>query len=65
VPTVLAPKTVEMFTLPLVDQHLEDVHVSEQVADIAWQEKLLKLISNKLPKNSTCLVETAVKVEVQ
>jgi len=44
---------------------LEDVRVSEQAADIARQEKLLKLISNELTKNTTRVVEMAVKSEVQ
>ncbi|KAH9060084.1 hypothetical protein EDB87DRAFT_1562339 [Lactarius vividus] len=46
-------------------QRLEDVRVSEQAADIARQEKLLKLISNELTKNTTRVVEMAVKAEVQ
>jgi hypothetical protein len=49
----------------IVDQRLEDVRVSEQQADIARQEKLLKLISNELTKNTTRVVEMAVKAEVQ
>ncbi|KAI9458037.1 hypothetical protein F5148DRAFT_1221565 [Russula earlei] len=46
-------------------QRLEDARVSEQQADIARQEKLLKLISNELTKNTTRVVEMAVKSEVQ
>ncbi|KAI0306774.1 hypothetical protein B0F90DRAFT_1808391 [Multifurca ochricompacta] len=46
-------------------QRLEDVRVSEQAADITRQEKLLKLISNELTKNTTRVVEMAVKAEVQ
>jgi len=53
-----------MLTLGFVDQRLEDVRVSEQAADIARQEKLLKLISNELTKNTTRVVEMAVKAEV-
>jgi CTP-dependent riboflavin kinase len=49
----------------LVDQRLEDVRVSEQAADITRQEKLLKLISHELTKNTTRVVEMAVKQEVQ
>ena len=56
---------VETLTLALVDQRLEDVRVSEQAADIARQEKLLKLISSELTKNTTRVVEMAVKMEVQ
>ena len=48
-----------------IDQRLEDARVSEQAADIARQEKLLKLISNELTKNTTRVVEMAVKAEVQ
>jgi hypothetical protein len=54
-----------MFTFAFVDQRLEDVRVSEQAADITRQEKLLKLISNELTKNTTRVVEMAVKTEVQ
>ncbi|EPQ58070.1 hypothetical protein GLOTRDRAFT_104018 [Gloeophyllum trabeum ATCC 11539] len=46
-------------------QRLEEVRVSEQAADFARQEKLLKLISNELTKNTTRVVEMAVKNEVQ
>ncbi len=48
-----------------IDQRLEDARVSEQAADITRQEKLLKLISNELTKNTTRVVEMAVKAEVQ
>ncbi|KAI0047956.1 hypothetical protein FA95DRAFT_1678664 [Auriscalpium vulgare] len=46
-------------------QRLEDVRVGEQAADFARQEKILKLISNELTKNTTRVVEMAVKSEVQ
>ncbi|KAN0128472.1 hypothetical protein V8E53_013679 [Lactarius tabidus] len=46
-------------------QRLEEARVSEQAADITRQEKLLKLISNELTKNTTRVVEMAVKAEVQ
>lgn len=59
------PKQTRTLTLALVDQRLEDVRVSEQAADIARQEKLLKLISSELTKNTTRVVEMAVKAEVQ
>jgi hypothetical protein len=54
-----------MLTRIPIDQRLEDARVSEQAADIARQEKLLKLISNELTKNTTRVVEMAVKAEVQ
>ncbi|TFY75795.1 hypothetical protein EWM64_g8217 [Hericium alpestre] len=46
-------------------QRLEEVRASEQAADFARQEKILKLISNELTKNTTRVVEMAVKTEVQ
>ncbi|KAH9966428.1 hypothetical protein BC827DRAFT_1175740 [Russula dissimulans] len=46
-------------------QRLEDARVTEQQQDIIRQEKLLKLISNELTKNTTRVVEMAVKSEVQ
>ncbi|KAI0035754.1 hypothetical protein K488DRAFT_42648 [Vararia minispora EC-137] len=46
-------------------QRLEEVRVNEQAADFARQEKILKLISNELTKNTTRVVEMAVKTEVQ
>jgi hypothetical protein len=48
-----------------IDQRLEDARVTEQQADVARQEKLLKLVSNELTKNTTRVVEMAVKAEVQ
>jgi len=48
-----------------IDQRLEDARVNEQAADVARQEKLLKLVSNELTKNTTRVVEMAVKSEVQ
>ncbi|TFK54827.1 hypothetical protein OE88DRAFT_1622996 [Heliocybe sulcata] len=45
-------------------QRLEEVRVSEQAADFNRQEKLLKLISTELTKNTTRVVEMAVKNEV-
>ncbi|OJT08940.1 hypothetical protein TRAPUB_150 [Trametes pubescens] len=44
---------------------LEEVRQSEQAADFARQEKILKLISTELTKNTTRVVEMAVKNEVQ
>jgi hypothetical protein len=49
----------------IIDQRLEDARVNEQAADVARQEKLLKLVSNELTKNTTRVVEMAVKSEVQ
>ncbi|KAJ3004568.1 hypothetical protein NUW54_g4756 [Trametes sanguinea] len=46
-------------------QRLEEVRQSEQAADFARQEKILKLISTELTKNTTRVVEMAVKSEVQ
>ncbi|PCH38277.1 hypothetical protein WOLCODRAFT_115184 [Wolfiporia cocos MD-104 SS10] len=46
-------------------QRLEDARASEQAADFVRQEKILKLISNELTKNTTRVVEMAVKTEVQ
>ena len=49
----------------LADQRLEEVRQSEQAADFVRQEKILKLISTELTKNTTRVVEMAVKAEVQ
>lgn len=49
----------------LVDQRLEDARANEQAADFTRQEKILKLISTELTKNTTRVVEMAVKAEVQ
>ncbi|KAI0747987.1 hypothetical protein C8Q80DRAFT_1102878 [Daedaleopsis nitida] len=46
-------------------QRLEEVRQNEQAADFVRQEKILKLISNELTKNTTRVVEMAVKTEVQ
>ncbi|KAH9854093.1 hypothetical protein C2E23DRAFT_82041 [Lenzites betulinus] len=46
-------------------QRLEEVRQSEQAADFIRQEKILKLISTELTKNTTRVVEMAVKSEVQ
>ena len=54
-----------MLTRAPIDQRLEDARVTEQQADVARQEKLLKLVSNELTKNTTRVVEMAVKAEVQ
>ncbi len=49
----------------LSDLRLEEVRQSEQAADFVRQEKILKLISTELTKNTTRVVEMAVKAEVQ
>ncbi|KAI0703597.1 hypothetical protein BC835DRAFT_1262691 [Cytidiella melzeri] len=46
-------------------QRFEDVRANEQAADLSRQEKILKLISTELTKNTTRVVEMAVKSEVQ
>lgn len=53
------------FTSYLSDQRLEDARAHEQVEDFARQEKILKLISTELTRNTTRVVEMAVKSEVQ
>ena len=47
------------------DQRFEDARAHEQAEDFARQEKILKLISNELTRNTTRVVEMAVKNEVQ
>ena len=59
------PLLLWVLTRAYIDQRLEDARVSEQAADVARQEKLLKLVSNELTKNTTRVVEMAVKAEVQ
>jgi hypothetical protein len=44
---------------------LEDARAHEQAEDFTRQEKILKLISNELTRNTTRVVEMAVKAEVQ
>ncbi|TBU32354.1 hypothetical protein BD311DRAFT_654740 [Dichomitus squalens] len=46
-------------------QRLEEVRQNEQAADFVRQEKILKLISTELTRNTTRVVEMAVKSEVQ
>lgn len=52
-------------TNPLSDSRLEEARANEQAADFVRQEKILKLISTELTKNTTRVVEMAVKAEVQ
>lgn len=47
------------------DHRLEEARAHEQVEDFARQEKILKLISTELTRNTTRVVEMAVKNEVQ
>ncbi|KAJ4488438.1 hypothetical protein J3R30DRAFT_3792845 [Lentinula aciculospora] len=47
------------------NQRFEDARIHEQEAEFARQEKILKLISSELTRNTTRVVEVAVKNEVQ
>jgi hypothetical protein len=53
------------FNFNFLDQRLEDARAKDQAEDFARQEKILKLISNELTRNTTRVVEMAVKSEVQ
>lgn len=44
---------------------MEEARVNEQAQDFVRQEKILKLISTELTKNTTRVVEAAVRSEVQ
>ncbi|KAG1723886.1 hypothetical protein EDB19DRAFT_1897994 [Suillus lakei] len=46
-------------------QRMEEARVQEQAEDFNRQEKILKLISTELTRNTTRVVEMAVKAEVQ
>ncbi|KAG6854940.1 hypothetical protein C0991_009763 [Blastosporella zonata] len=46
-------------------QRMDDARAHEQAEDFARQEKILKLISTELTRNTTRVVEMAVKSEVQ
>ncbi|KAG6379129.1 hypothetical protein JVT61DRAFT_11566 [Boletus reticuloceps] len=46
-------------------QRFDEARVQEQAEDINRQEKILKLISTELTRNTTRVVEMAVKAEVQ
>jgi hypothetical protein len=48
-----------------IDQRLEEARATEQIEDSVRQEKILKLISTELTRNTTRVVELAVKSEVQ
>jgi hypothetical protein len=47
------------------NQRLEDARIHEQEQEFTRQEKILKLISSELTRNTTRVVEVAVKNEVQ
>ncbi|KAE9394980.1 hypothetical protein BT96DRAFT_966810 [Gymnopus androsaceus JB14] len=47
------------------NQKLEDARIHEQEQEFSRQEKILKLISSELTRNTTRVVEVAVKSEVQ
>ncbi|EIW85394.1 hypothetical protein CONPUDRAFT_118217 [Coniophora puteana RWD-64-598 SS2] len=47
------------------NQRLEEARAHEQAEDFNRQEKILKLISTELTRNTTRVVEMAVKAEVQ
>jgi len=48
-----------------IDMRFEEARAHEQAEDFNRQEKILKLISTELTKNTTRVVEMAVKAEVQ
>lgn len=52
-------------TISPSDQRLEEARAHEQAEDFTRQEKILKLISTELTRNTTRVVEMAVKNEVQ
>lgn len=49
----------------IAEKNLEDVRHADQTADFERQEKILKLISTELTKNTTRVVESAVKNVIQ
>jgi len=48
-----------------LDQRFEEARAHEQAEDFRRQEQILKLISTELTRNTTRVVEMAVKNEVQ
>ena len=48
-----------------LEQRIEELRRADQEADFARQETILKLISTELTKNTTRVVEQAIKSEVQ
>lgn len=64
-PSNLGPYTATKPITILTEKNLEDVRHADQTADFERQEKILKLISNELTKNTTRVVESAVKNVIQ
>jgi hypothetical protein len=58
-------KLIIFFSSFRLDQRLEEARMHEQAEEYARQEKILKLISSELTRNTTRVVEQAVKTEVQ
>ncbi|KIO26110.1 hypothetical protein M407DRAFT_243825 [Tulasnella calospora MUT 4182] len=60
-------KISRLIVKELDKQHsrLEDIRLADQTADFERQEKILKLISTELTKNTTRVVESAVKNVIQ
>ncbi|KAG8993259.1 hypothetical protein FRB90_000740 [Tulasnella sp. 427] len=60
-------KISRLIVKELDKQHsrLEDIRLADQTADFERQEKVLKLISTELTKNTTRVVESAVKGVIQ
>ncbi|KAJ1307317.1 hypothetical protein OPQ81_001424 [Rhizoctonia solani] len=63
----LHTKIGRLITRELDKQHqrLDELRVADQAADFTRQETILKLISNELTKNTTRVVEVAIRGEVQ
>ncbi|QRV89521.1 inactive protein kinase [Ceratobasidium sp. AG-Ba] len=63
----LHTKIGRLITRELDKQHqrLDELRVADQAADFTRQETILKLISNELTKNTTRVVEMAIRSEVQ
>jgi vacuolar-type H+-ATPase subunit E/Vma4 len=49
---------------PTLDSRIEEGRAADQGAEVARQQHIIKLISNELTKNTTRVVEQAVKNEV-
>jgi len=61
----LSVECVELSFVLFLDQRFEETRMHEQAEEFARQEKILKLISSELTRNTTRVVEQAVKAEVQ
>jgi hypothetical protein len=48
-----------------LEQRLEEARAIDRAAEMARQEQIIKLISTELTRNTTRVVELAVKAEVQ